>query len=551
MILFQRGIAMQQQETNFMDRRTIIAIILMGVVFFAWQKHMTTKYPPVAPETAAQTEQAADGAVVASGEVAVDSNTQPGTLKAPTIENSKITREERLFQYEDESISFAISSYGMGLKQYTLKSYTTRDGQPIQMGGAVQRDLFATSILGSRETLVFDVKQTSENTFEGTAQSGTATIIKKVEVIREKSALKIQTFVQNADNQFRGLVISVAEAAQVSSGGSFFMPSFDHQDFVVSHSGTIDRVNSTASRSAVNETFNQVAMAGISSQYFASAILDKSDVLPEVRLEGGAGAKDLVADLIYKPQTIKDVMEFNTIAFAGPKSSGLLSSVDSSFYELINFGWFAAIAKVLLHLLQWFHGFVPNWGFSIILLTLLVRVLVLPFNISSYKSMKKMQVIQPLVKSLQEKYKDKPEILNQEMMKIWKEHKVNPLGGCLPMLLQLPIFFALFQVLGQAIELYQAPFLFWISDLSVRDPLFILPALMALSMWIQQKITPTTMDPKQAKLMQYIILLFVIPMAFFPSGLALYTCVSTIFGVVQQQIFMRDKSTAQTVQAKA
>ena len=132
--------------------------------------------------------------------------------------------------------------------------------------------------------------------------------------------------------------------------------------------------------------------------------------------------------------------------------------------------------------------------------------------------------------------------MNKEMMLLMKDQKVNPLGGCLPMLLQMPVFFALYQVLGQSIELYQAPFFGWIQDLSLKDPFFVLPVLMGISMFIQQKITPSTMDPAQAKIMQFIPLVFSIMMVSLPSGLTLYIFVSTLFGVTQQQIFMKDRS---------
>ena len=152
-----------------------------------------------------------------------------------------------------------------------------------------------------------------------------------------------------------------------------------------------------------------------------------------------------------------------------------------------------------------------------------------------------MQKIQPLIAELRERYKDKPQQLNTEMMDLMRKNKVNPVGGCLPMLLQLPVFFALYQVLGQSIELYKAPFMFWIKDLSAMDPYFVLPVLMGISMYIQQKITPSTMDPMQAKVLQFMPILFSLMMISLPSGLTLYIFVSTFFGIVQQYIFMKDK----------
>ena len=176
----------------------------------------------------------------------------------------------------------------------------------------------------------------------------------------------------------------------------------------------------------------------------------------------------------------------------------------------------------------------------------------MPINIASYKSMKKMQKIQPALKALRERYKDDPQTQQRETMALMKNEKVNPLSGCLPMFLQIPIFFALFRMLGQSIDLYQAPFIFWIHDLSVKDPFYVLPVLVGIVFFVQQKVTPTTMDPAQAKIMQWMPIMFSFFMISLPSGLTLYTFVSTLFGILQQRFFMRDRhAVVSTKEAKA
>jgi len=174
----------------------------------------------------------------------------------------------------------------------------------------------------------------------------------------------------------------------------------------------------------------------------------------------------------------------------------------------------------------------------------------MPFNAYSFKSMKAMQRIQPEMNRIKERYKDKPADqklqMNQEIMALMKANKASPLGGCLPTLLQLPPFFALYQVLGQSIELYRQPFIFWIHDLSAADPFYVLPVMMGATMFVQQRITPTPMDPQQAKVMMFMPLIFATFMLQLPSGLTLYIFVSTLFGIIQQYIFLRDKSTLQS-----
>lgn len=163
--------------------------------------------------------------------------------------------------------------------------------------------------------------------------------------------------------------------------------------------------------------------------------------------------------------------------------------------------------------------------------------------------MRTMAKIQPQIKSLRERYKDDTQRLNQEMLTLMKENKANPLGGCLPMLLQIPIFFALYQVIGQSIELYKAPFALWIQDLSSKDPFFVLPILMGVTMFIQQKITPNNMDPAQQKVMMFMPIIFCFLMFSLPSGLTLYIFISSVFGILQQVYFTKEKNVALTVKS--
>jgi YidC/Oxa1 family membrane protein insertase len=270
--------------------------------------------------------------------------------------------------------------------------------------------------------------------------------------------------------------------------------------------------------------------------------VDKSEIVPSVDLIATKSGSETAARLNYAVTTKKDAIKLSFKTFAGPKGHEILAQVDPALTDLVNFGMFSPIGKILLVVLKFFNQIVGNWGVSIILLTLVVRLLVLPVNITSFKSMKRMKVIQPMMQALREKYKDEPATLQRETMALMKREKVNPLGGCLPMLLQMPIFFALFQVLGHSIELYQAPFFGWIGDLSLKDPYYVLPVLIGIVFFIQQKITPSTMDPAQAKVMQFMPIMFAFMMLSLPSGLTLYTFVSTLFGITQQRIFMRDRN---------
>jgi YidC/Oxa1 family membrane protein insertase len=187
-----------------------------------------------------------------------------------------------------------------------------------------------------------------------------------------------------------------------------------------------------------------------------------------------------------------------------------------------------------------FHGFVQNWGLAIIMLTLLVRGIMFPLTKAQYTSMAKMRMLQPKIAALRERFGDDRQKMSQGMMELYKKEKVNPLGGCLPILVQMPIFIALYWALMESVELRHAPFALWITDLSVKDPFFVLPILMGASMWYLQKMSPTTVtDPMQQKVMQFMPIIFTFMFLWFPAGLTLYWLVSNVISIIQQTIIYR------------
>jgi YidC/Oxa1 family membrane protein insertase len=209
----------------------------------------------------------------------------------------------------------------------------------------------------------------------------------------------------------------------------------------------------------------------------------------------------------------------------------------------VDFGVFGILAVPILRGLQFFYKWVPNYGWSIILLTLLIRLITFPLQYKSFKSMKKMQAIQPDLARIKEKYKNDPPKMQKETMELFKKAGANPLGGCLPILIQMPVFFAFYKVLYESVELVKAPFIFWIHDLSQKDPIYVLPILMAGSMFFQQKFTPsTTTDPTQKKIMMFMPIVFGFIMKDLPSGLVLYMFVSTLFGMSQQLMVNKTSS---------
>ncbi len=229
--------------------------------------------------------------------------------------------------------------------------------------------------------------------------------------------------------------------------------------------------------------------------------------------------------------------EFNAGGFIGAKDHNVLTSIDPRLEAVIEYGWFTFIAKPMFAFLNFIHNYIGNWGWAIIIMTLVVRVVLFPLTYKSMISMNKLKDLAPKMKELRERYKGDPQKMNTHMMELYKKHGANPMSGCLPIILQIPVFFAIYRVLLNAIELKAAPWVFWIHDLSLMDPYFILPILMGATMFAQQLITPMTIqDPTQAKIMKFLPLVFTFFFIAFPAGLTLYWFVNNLCSLVQQFI---------------
>ena len=282
--------------------------------------------------------------------------------------------------------------------------------------------------------------------------------------------------------------------------------------------------------------FNFAEWSAYENNYFAALFINPDPNGSAVFLQE---AKDKAAPLYFLEASVP------SRAFIGPKEYALLKSLGPNTKALVNFGFFGSIAEILLVVIRWIHTFVPNWGLAIIVLTFIIKVIFFPLTYSSTKSMAKMQEVQPKVKALRIKYKNaKRDIaqrraMNEEMMKLYKEHGINPAGGCLPMLIQIPVFWGLFRMLVVAIEFRHSPFAFWIKDLSLKDPTYITPILMGITQFISQKMTPSAGDDTQKKMMLIMPVVMTIFFMNFQSGLVLYWLTSNVLQIGQQYLMNR------------
>ncbi|WP_186109339.1 membrane protein insertase YidC [Burkholderia gladioli] len=274
--------------------------------------------------------------------------------------------------------------------------------------------------------------------------------------------------------------------------------------------------------------------------YFASAWIPQQGVKRDIYVEKidpslyRVGVKEQVKTI--EPGQSADV---SARLFAGPEEERVLEGIAPGLDLVKDYGWVTIIAKPLFWLLQKIHGYVGNWGWSIVLLTLLIKAVFFPLSAASYKSMARMKEITPRMQALRERFKSDPQKMNAALMELYKTEKVNPFGGCLPVVIQIPVFISLYWVLLASVEMRGAPWILWIHDLSQRDPFFILPVLMAGSMFLQTRLNPTPPDPVQAKMMMFMPIAFSVMFFFFPAGLVLYYVVNNVLSIAQQYYITR------------
>lgn len=304
----------------------------------------------------------------------------------------------------------------------------------------------------------------------------------------------------------------------------------------------------------------EISYVALSIPYFMGSVapLSPQGAPPAKRFVAGSEMGPIMVATLVEPLVELAPgasRELGYMVFYGPKDLKILTPLGHNLAQAVDFGWFDIIAKPFLIAMNFIYGFIGNYGLAIIIITLLTKLIFWPLTRKSYQSMKSMQKLQPHVKRIREKYKDDKQRMNQEIMQLYKTYKVNPAGGCLPMVVQIPVFIAFYKVLGSAIELRHAPFMLWINDLSAPDRLAIgfdipyvgaglpiLTLLMGASMFLQQKMTPTTGDPTQAKMMLLMPVVFTVMFINFPAGLVLYWLVNNVFSIGQQYLTNRSKS---------
>ncbi|XKH60207.1 membrane protein insertase YidC [Halomonas sediminis] len=417
------------------------------------------------------------------------------------------------------------------------RSYVARSG--LQLEGEASRIAFTPEgteyrLTANEDNVVVDLN----------AEINGVDVLKRLTFTRGSYAVDVSYYVQNntespVSARFIGQ-LARDNSPDPSSGVSMGMSSYLGAAFSTPEDRYLKIDFEDIQKGAFENRDAQGGWVAIIQHYFVSAWAPPQDQQNLYYATTDARGRNVAA--VAGPTNTIAANEEATLGatlYMGPKVQDHLEQVAPNLRLTVDFGWLWFIANPLFWLLDHIHDVVGNWGWSIVLLTVLVKVVLFPLSAKAYKSMARMRKLGPEMTRLKELYGDDRQKMSQEMMKFYKKEKINPLGGCLPILVQMPVFIALYWMLLESVELRHAPFMFWIQDLSVKDPYFVLPILMGASMFVQQMLNPTPPDPMQAKIMKMLPIIFTFFFLWFPAGLVIYWVVNNIISVAQQYLITR------------
>ena len=550
---------------------TIGLFFLLYLAYDAWQLEFGPKPDPVtytqttnnstsSPDVPVGANNAPAAVPQSSSSSVPESSSIPSAISAPT---AKALKQAQRVIVDTDVLHLEIDSRGGDVRVADLVKYpqTSKDDtKAFRLMSDANKDLFiaqsgfagkratndGTVILAPNHNTIYRVEQTSYKLADG------------------KDALKVNLFWNSSDNVLfiksydlkRGSYeVNVSHTIQNNSGrtwrGNLYqqLQRLDYDDenqssFIYTYTGGVlyspeEKYEKFDFSDMADEDLSRDVKDGwlaIIQHYFLAAWV------PPVGSQQSYYTRDLnqsrYAMGMKATNEVQVATGTNTVLsntlYVGPKIQQDLEIIAPGLELTVDYGVLTFIAKPIFWLLTKIHNFVNNWGWSIILLTMLIKLVFYKLSEASYKSMANMRKVQPRLAAMKERFGDDRQKMNQAMMKMYKEEKINPLGGCLPILVQIPVFISLYWVLLESVELRQADWIFWFTDLSAKDPYFVLPLLMGITMFIQQKLNPPPMDPMQAKIMSALPIVFTVFFAFFPSGLVLYWVVNNTLSIAQQ-----------------
>ncbi len=538
------------------NKKLLLAIVLSFVVLVIW-----TKVFPPTPRTQPTPEITEQQVLQPAQKIFPEQ--KPAPVEVPVQEDFEATIETREQQIIIETSLFKAiwSNKGAVLKSWRLKEHVDEEGEPLELisgrSAAIDRFPFILSTDDPSfdnliNTALYTVSKPELRLFDG--QNGSI----RFEYSQEDGT-KVEKLFTFTDGRYifdmeinvwkNGMRIDprliwgpgIGNASIASQGARIGISN----GMAVSSAGKVQFRDERKQYRLENSAFSFVNWAAYNDQYFTAMFFPSSQNSSARFIKEDRQIEIPGEDL---PQTISYFFLSISIpdkAYIGPKEFDRLVALGGNAKGVLRFGLFGAISEILFRAMKAVYKTIPNWGLCIILITLFVKIIFFPLTYKSTQSMSKMQELQPKIKAIKAKYKkakkdmDQRKKMNEETMKLYKEHKVNPAGGCLPMLIQMPIFWGFFRLLMVTIEFRHAPFLLWITDLSVKDPIFITPVLMGITQYISQKMTPTSADPSQQKMMMIMPVIMTIFFMNFSSGLVLYWLTNNVLQIGQQYIMNR------------
>jgi YidC/Oxa1 family membrane protein insertase len=556
-----------------MDTQRLILVLALGLVMYmiwdAWQRENTPQ--PVAPteisKSAAEKTRPSDQSLDVPL-AAVPAEQQGTASGVPAASKREILQSGKRISVVTDVFYAEIDTTGGDLRVVDLLKYPIKPHQPDNpfklMNDTLPHLFIAQSGFANKRpakdgTLTaapnhYTVYQTSHDKYRLGEGKDSVTVdlhwtspqgvrfIKRYRFNRGSYLINVDTIVDNPTQQtWRGNLYQQLQRSEEESkvgigkiytytGGVIYSPEDKYQKIKF---GAMSDEN--LSRTVTNgwEAFIQHYFLGAWIPPRDQAYKFYSRKLPEERFVLGMTA---TKELHVSPRSRE---ELSNKLFVGPKLQDALAKIAPGLELTVDYGYLTIIAKPIYWLLEKIHGLVGNWGWSIILLTMLIKALFYKLSETSYKSMANMRKVTPRMQALKERFGGDRQKLNQAMMELYKKEKINPMGGCLPILIQIPVFIALYWVLLESVELRQAPWILWIKDLSTKDPYYVLPILMGISMFVQQRLNPTPVDPIQAKVMMALPLVFTVFFLFFPAGLVLYWVTNNTLSIAQQWYITR------------
>lgn len=514
-----------------MDRNIILAVVLSVATLLAFQ-YFGPKPAPVPEQTAATKAAPADQKSAGSA------STTPAPKAEAAVQKSVqgITVVEKEVVVETDLYRAVLTNKGGTFKRIELKNYKTIDGSkpitftsqaampPLAIGTDEEFAFGGAVFTPNASALKLDsTKKEASLVFEYAGQSG--------QTIRRTYTFHLGEYRIDLKDEVQGF-----PAYYVTLGKEFGMHEKDDNHYGPVVLIDADRKEYDATGLKESHVFKgAVKWIAQEDKYFFSALAPQSKI-DEARVI----TKNNESLAVIK--TSGQINQF--MLYVGPKEIETLEQYKLGLEHIVDLGWFSIIARPLFWVLKFFNGFTHNYGYAIILIALVTRIPFIPLVNKGQESMKKLAMIQPRMNEVKEKYKNDPQRMQKEVMELYKQHKVNPVGGCLPMVAQIPVFIALFNILKLSIELRGAPFAFWITDLSLKDPYYVLPIIMGVTTLLQQKMTPsTTTDPMQQKMMLMMPVVFTFIFLTMPSGVVLYWTVGNILAIAQQ-FYMNQKAKA-------